>query len=187
VELRTAGLPGIDPFRGADRTRLLVVGSLSEAKGQRVAIEALAYLPGDMTLHIVGSGPTDVEVRLRALARRRGVDERVFYYGHSEEVGAFYRHADLVVVPSVNEAFGRTAVEALMAGCRVVGSDSGGLSELLPPDRRFPAGDAHALAAAARQALAEPFDELWGQRIAETFEPNRAAAAVMEVLRSASA
>ncbi len=60
---------------------------------------------------------------------------------------------DIVCVPSRNEAFGLTVIEAMAAGKAVVGSDSGALPELIEP---------------ATGRLAPPDDPAaWGRALAE--------------------
>jgi glycosyltransferase involved in cell wall biosynthesis len=63
----------------------------------------------------------------------------------------------VLVIPSLwHEPFGVVALEGLASGCALVGSAGGGLPEAMgPTGRTFPNGDAGALAAALRAALAE--------------------------------
>ena len=42
---------------------------------------------------------------------------------------------DIVRIPSVNETFGLSAIQAMAAGCPLVGSASGAIPELLAADR----------------------------------------------------
>jgi glycosyltransferase involved in cell wall biosynthesis len=50
-----------------------------------------------------------------------------------EELIRFYRSIDFLVVPSVQDNSPNVIIEALSAGAKVVGSDTGGISELLQP------------------------------------------------------
>lgn len=56
--------------------------------------------------------------------------------------------ADLVVIPSITEPFGLVVLEALACGARVIGSDVGGIRDILADDRGIlvPPGDPDALA-----------------------------------------
>jgi glycosyltransferase involved in cell wall biosynthesis len=70
-----------------------------------------------------------------------------------------YSAADIVVVPSREEAFGQTTLEALACGTPVVGSDTGGIPDLVIPGHTgalFPVGDSVALAARLEELLARP-------------------------------
>ena len=134
-----------------DRPRLLVIGRLVERKGVGNVIDALTGLPGVELL--VAGGPsadlldTDPEVlRLRALARARGVADRVRFLGSvaRPDVPPLMSSADLVVTVPWYEPFGIVPVEAMACGRPVVGSAVGGLldtvvpgetGELVPPRR----------------------------------------------------
>jgi glycosyltransferase involved in cell wall biosynthesis len=140
-----------------------VVGVFSRIapwKGQHVMIEALAQLPG-VTLIIVGSplfGETQYESKLRTLAGKLGVSERVRFMGQRSDVGRLMRAVDVVVHPSVDpEPFGRTLVEAMLARTPVVATDAGAASEILSAGELgalVPPGESGALARAVSDAMA---------------------------------
>jgi glycosyltransferase involved in cell wall biosynthesis len=185
AELRRMGLPagrasvipcGVDTdvFRplpvaagaAAGRPRLLVLGRVVERKGVGNVIEALAQLPGIELVVAGGPAPdllgTDPEVgRLRALASRLGVADRVRFLGSvsRERVPALTCSADVVVAVPWYEPFGIVPVEAMACGRPVVGSAVGGLldtvvpgvtGELVPPRRP------DLLAPVLRDLLADP-------------------------------
>jgi glycosyltransferase involved in cell wall biosynthesis len=131
--------------------RLLVIGRIVERKRVGNVIEALAELPG--TELVVAGGPArellgaDPEVtRLRELARRLGVADRVRFVGavRRADVPALMASVDVVVAVPWYEPFGIVPVEAMACGRPVVGSAVGGLldtivpgvtGELVPPRR----------------------------------------------------
>jgi glycosyltransferase involved in cell wall biosynthesis len=139
------------PVARGPRPRLLVIGRLVERKGVGNVIEAVAELP-DVELLVAG-GPaqellgTDPQARrLRALARRRGVADRVRFLGgvRRPDVPALMASADVVVAVPWYEPFGIVPLEAMACGRPVVGSAVGGLldtivpgvtGELVPPRR----------------------------------------------------
>lgn len=140
---------GARPLYGA-------VGALVDHKGHVHAIDAMADVPG--TLLIAGEGPLRGALEARIAARELG--DRVRLVGQIDDLAGFLRALDAFVHPSVEEGFGQVVVEALGAGCRVVGTRAGGVPEavgdagiLVPP------GDAAALATAMRAALARPAGE----------------------------
>lgn len=116
------------------RHRLVVVSRLVERKGIGNIIEALASVP-DTELVIAGGPPVqelwaDGEARrLRQLARRHAVDDRVDFRGgvSRSEVSALMRSADLVVSVPWYEPFGIVPVEAMACGVPVVATSVGGL------------------------------------------------------------
>jgi D-inositol-3-phosphate glycosyltransferase len=158
--------PGGPAADRGSRHRLLALGRLVERKGIGTAIEALGSLPG--TELVVAGGPeraaleTDREFRrLRDMACRRGVADRVIFTGAvpRPEVPALIRSADAVVCVPWYEPFGITPLEAMACGVPVVASAVGGLTDsvvhgstgLLVPSR-----DPAALAASAGTLLAAP-------------------------------
>jgi glycosyltransferase involved in cell wall biosynthesis len=133
---------------------IVCVGRLSEAKGQADAIEALARLPEDSILRLVGDG--EDAATLRALAEKRGVSHRVEFVGAVEDPSIHLRAADVVVIPSRWDAQSRVLLEALACGCAIVatavpGSEAvAGVGEVVA--RRNP----EALAASTRRLLESP-------------------------------
>lgn len=142
--------------------RLLYVGRLDPRKGVATAIEALALLPPEARLDLVGGWDAAEERRLRALAERAGVAERVAFRGHRDrgELPGFYAAADAVVFPVVwEEPWGLVPLEAMAQGRPVVATGRGGSAEYLRDGENcllFEAGDAAALAAALRRLAGDP-------------------------------
>jgi GT2 family glycosyltransferase len=116
--------------------RLLYVGRLSPRKGPDVAVATLQELLArgtDARLSLAGSvfaGYEWFEQDLRAGVTRAGLDDRIDFLGFRANIGPVMREADVVLVPSVvDESFGNTVVEAVLAARPVVISDLGGLRE----------------------------------------------------------
>lgn len=143
--------------KAADGVRLLNVGDLADKKGQRFLVEALARLPADVTLDIVGEGPE--REPLERLARELGLADRVRLLGAQprERVAEAMRAADLFVLPSLHETFGCVLIEAQASGLPAVAAAVGGVPEVLGRDAGLlvPPADPTALAGAIRTALAE--------------------------------
>lgn len=116
--------------------RLLFIGRLSPRKGPDVAIDALAELRAqglDVRLQLLGAvfpGYEWFERDLVSQAARLGVSDHVDFLGFRTDVWEVFDSSDLVVVPSVvDEPFGNTAVEAILAGRPLVVSETSGLKE----------------------------------------------------------
>jgi glycosyltransferase involved in cell wall biosynthesis len=111
-----------------------VFSRLAPWKGQDVVIEALAQVPG-LRCIVVGSalfGEDAYAAGLRDLAASRGVADRVLFLGQRSDVPRLMQAVDAVVHPSVDpEPFGRTLVEAMLAGVPVVATDAGASTEIL--------------------------------------------------------
>jgi glycosyltransferase involved in cell wall biosynthesis len=115
---------------------LLSVGRMMPHKRMDRLIAALSYLPDGYALILVGDGPE--RARLEQLAERYGVRPRLHVVGRvsDADLRAWYRHAGVLVSLSEAESFGRTIVEGLAMGCRVVCSDIPAHREFA---RRYPA------------------------------------------------
>jgi glycosyltransferase involved in cell wall biosynthesis len=116
--------------------RLLFVGRLSPRKGPQVAVATLQELLArgvDARLQLLGSvfeGYEWFEAELRAAVADAGLTDRVEFLGFRSPVWPSLAASDVVLVPSVmEESFGLTAVEAVLAGRPLVVSDGSGLRE----------------------------------------------------------
>jgi glycosyltransferase involved in cell wall biosynthesis len=103
------------------------------------------------------------EKKLVAEWRRRveesGIGRAVRFEPYRPDARRFMREADLVVVPSFAEGFGRTAIEAMAEGTAVIASAVGGLAEIIVSGTNgllVPAGDVAALASALTRLLDDP-------------------------------
>ncbi|WP_299953615.1 glycosyltransferase [uncultured Modestobacter sp.] len=116
--------------------RLLFLGRLSARKGPQVAVAALAELRDrgvPACLDLLGGvfpGYEWFEAELRSAVSTAGLDGQVTFRGFATDVWPVLAQADVVLVPSVvDEPFGNTAVEAVLAARPLVVSDSSGLRE----------------------------------------------------------
>lgn len=163
VDSRTS-FPGPGQGPAQQRPGLVVgyAGRLVPEKGLDTLLTAVAGLPTEVTLRIIGGGPLLDELRDRA--RRQGLAGRVTFVPPvpPAEVAAQMRELDVLVLPSRTtrtwkEQFGRVLTEAMACGVPVVGSDSGAIPEVVgDAGLIFPEGDASALAGILRSLLASP-------------------------------
>lgn len=138
--------------------RVIAVGSQEQPyKGHQVLIEAVAALAeSDSRIHLELVGGGRYQRQLRDLAEARRIGDRVRFVGHvggREELFGLLDEADVFVMPSLTEGLPRALVEALARGVPCIGSNVGGIPELLPADALVPAGDADDLARLLRRAL----------------------------------
>ena len=107
-----------------------IVAALRSEKSIETLIEAFARLHDQShTLVIVGDGPC--KDTLQALAGRLGVLERTTFTATTVDVTSWYRRIDVFVLPSINESFSNSLMEAMACGCTVVASNVGGNPELV--------------------------------------------------------
>jgi glycosyltransferase involved in cell wall biosynthesis len=134
--------PAPEPAPPADPPRFLYVGRLEAVKGIDVLLDAWAAGPAPGTLAVVGRGP--LEDRVRAAP---GVE--LLGFRPPDEVRRLMASARALVFPSVwEENCPMVVLEAQAAGLPVVGTDRGGLPELVADGVHgllVPAGDPVAL------------------------------------------
>ncbi len=161
---------GIDPrpwldARPVARTELaadtaapiaLVVGLLNAAKGQSLALAALAR-PGLERLQVAFAGSGEDEARLRDESRELRVESRVRFLGFRGDVPALLAAADLLVLPSRWEGMPYAVLEAMAAAKPVVATLVDGARDLVESGATgelATAIDVDALASALRIQLA---------------------------------
>ena len=163
-----------EAFRGSDgkagwRTpiRIGIVGRITRWKGQHVFLEAASRLRAagreDVRFVIVGAplfGEEAYEQELRQMVERAGLAEQVEFLGFQEDVPAVLRGLDLLVHASVTpEPFGQVVIEGMAAGLPAIGTDGGGVREIITHGENgllVPMGDAAALARALEDLLGDP-------------------------------
>ena len=132
------------------------VGSLIAIKGQALSIAALAELPDDVVLVLVGAGPD--EAALHRQAASAGLGQRVIFTGNlgHDDLPLLLSAAEAMVLPSEREGLANAWIEALACGAPIVISDVGGARELVdsPDAGRIVAREPKAIAAALREVLA---------------------------------
>lgn len=128
----------------ADAFVLGIVAQLTPWKGQDVAVEALARLRErgvEATLLLVGEAKFVARATrfdnvaylrsLEALAARRGVGAHVRFLGQRDDVPEVMSALTVLLMPSWEEPFGRSAAEAMAMGVPVLATAAGGPSEIL--------------------------------------------------------
>jgi N-acetyl-alpha-D-glucosaminyl L-malate synthase BshA len=108
----------------------------------------------DSVLLMVGEGPERSSAQ--ALARRLGLTERMRFLGQQQAIEEIMGLADLFLLPSELESFGLSALEAMARGVPVVGSDAGGLPEVVRHAESgylLPVGDVEGMATRALEIL----------------------------------
>ncbi len=114
-----------------------VVGRLTPWKGHQTVLRAWAQVMRripEARLVVVGEvafWDSDYERELRDLAAALNVDRGIVWLGFRDDVADLLRMSDLLVLPSVDEPFGRVIIEAMAVGLPVVATASGGVPEIV--------------------------------------------------------
>ncbi|WP_432170658.1 glycosyltransferase [Streptomyces sp. 1222.5] len=182
---------------GADAFVVGGIGRLAPGKRFDVLIHALAGLPADCRLLLVGGGPE--EGALRQAARAAGVADRVLFAGErpylpdgspGPALPALASAMDVLASPSPEEAFGLAAVEALAAGLPVRYTSCPALQDLPPeaaPDAVRVPCDAGAYGRALAAVRAAGPGPRTAPEAARHYCITRSAARLMEVYTAALA
>ena len=121
-------------------------GRVSRSKGHEIWLEGLrrlAQMPGLPAWRgvVIGEAsgrdaqPGGFADQLRAQVENAGMAERVVFAGFRDDLPDCLKAVDIACIPSFNEALGLAVVEAMAAGCAVIGSNSGAIPELIGEDR----------------------------------------------------
>jgi N-acetyl-alpha-D-glucosaminyl L-malate synthase BshA len=149
-------------FARDDRPVIMHVSNFRAVKRVEDVIRVFARIRAERpsVLVMVGDGPDRVKAELEAKAL--GVDADVSFLGKIDIVAPLLAGADLFLLPSANESFGLSALEALASGVPVVASHAGGLPEVVRDGETgalCQVGDVEEMGKAALRILGD--DALW--------------------------
>lgn len=137
---------------------IIAVGTVEERKNQVAAVRALALLPEDVCLVVVGRPRGNYPQQVRRVAKELGVDHRVIFLQNAvfSDFPALYRGAVASVYMSVFEGFGIPVLESLCCDCPVVTSNVSSMPEAGGDAALYAAPDDYrALAAHLTQLLSD--------------------------------
>jgi glycosyltransferase involved in cell wall biosynthesis len=139
------------PFRG--RPVIGCAARLEHQKALHLLIEAMPALPS-ARLVLVGDG--SCRAALEGRAGELGVEDRVEFVGWVDDARPYIAGFDVFVLPSRDESFPLTIVEAMLAGTAVIASDVGSVEDAVVNGRTgilVPSGDVGALVDAITSVL----------------------------------
>ncbi|HEX5011986.1 MAG TPA: glycosyltransferase [Planctomycetota bacterium] len=143
-----------------DAPVLVCVGRLAPQKDHPTLLAALALLPPDVALLVVGGDPFgDGAERLAARARELGLSDRVRFLGIRHDVPDLLGASDLFVLPSLWEGLGLVFLEAMAVSLPTVATKVSAIPEVVPDGVGgwlVPPGRPDELARAIATALADP-------------------------------
>ncbi|MCA1392244.1 glycosyltransferase family 4 protein [Bradyrhizobium sp. IC3123] len=144
-----------DAAASRSKTILTITRLTNRQKRTTDLIRALANLPEEWTLDIVGTGP-DKDL-MQGLAAKLGVSHRVRFHGFVDrsKVRSLLCRCGVYVMPSANEAVALAVLEAMACGAAVVLSRIRSFEQLVTHGVNgvlFPVGDVTGLSAAILDA-----------------------------------
>jgi alpha-1,6-mannosyltransferase len=144
-----------------DRKLLLYVGRLAQEKNTETLFAAFKILakrrPDEFALLVIGDGPH--RDRLRHLQAQTGNVKWIQYSSDSAELARYYRAADLLVHPGIQETFGLVALESQACGTPVIGIRGSHMDRIIFHEQESWAGDN------TPEALATAMEEFSGRDV----------------------
>ncbi len=143
-------------FAGPNEKILMHISNFRPVKRTCDVVDIFARVSAEVPakLLLVGEGP-DLP-KIQAKIRQLGLEGRVHFLGKQDDVAHVISIADLMLLPSEKESFGLVALEAMACGVPTIGSQAGGIPELVldgVTGYLSPIGDTEAMAANAIRLL----------------------------------
>lgn len=113
-----------------------MVGILGSTKNQKRALELLKSISGSTPVQVHlnfygGIGEAHYVQGMKNMILENNLEDNVTFHGFVDNHHEIYRNMDILLMCSLNEAFGRVTVEAMARGIPVVGYDNAGTGELI--------------------------------------------------------
>lgn len=121
-----------NPKMRTDIVTLITTSRLVEKNAVGDIIDALGFLPENVSLKILGEGPLESELKLKA-KKLKSYEARVEFLGHvpNDELPKYLHEADIFIRPSLSEGMGNSFIEAMAAGLPVIATAVGGIVDFL--------------------------------------------------------
>ncbi len=124
-----------NPYASADSLKLVITGNLAPSKGQLEAVKAVGELKRDginAELCIVGGeGEPAYFKQLKDMIKDYSIKDKVHFVGYQKNPLPYIKLADVGIMASKMEAFGRVTLEYLVLGKAVVAVGAGGTKEMV--------------------------------------------------------
>ena len=122
------------PFRFKNSLKVIMTANLAMGKGQAEAIEAVGLLNQQghsVELAIRNTGEAELLLRINKLVKKYKLEKKVHLESFKPDWFPYINCADIAIMASRMEGFGRVTFEYLVAGKPVVGADSGATPEMI--------------------------------------------------------
>lgn len=133
----------LDKIEQVSKDKPIILGTTAAVnvryKGQKYVIESISKLNKEgynFEYHLAGGGDNGY---LKSIAERFGVVDKVKFLGSTphEKVFEYLDNIDIYIQPSKTEGLPRALIEAMSRGCPCIGTDAGGIPELIESDCIF--------------------------------------------------
>jgi glycosyltransferase involved in cell wall biosynthesis len=137
-----------------------LLGRISEYKGQHILIQAVEILKTQgihVKAWIVGEAfEKEYKSKLESMVLEKGLSDQIFFMNFYEKPLELMSCFDTVVLTTKKETFGLVLIEAMHAGVAVIGSDAGGVLEIIDHEKTgmlFESWNAEALAESIKRLV----------------------------------
>lgn len=119
-----------------DVVKVAIFGRISEKKGQFELAQVMEKLYDKKNLDyelLIYGGIQEFNYfeKIQEFIKLHGAENRIYYKGMTSHSIEVMKKIDILGICSNQEAFGRVTVEGQIAGCLVIGANSGGTKELI--------------------------------------------------------
>ncbi|MFS0560289.1 N-acetyl-alpha-D-glucosaminyl L-malate synthase BshA [Terribacillus sp. 179-K 1B1 HS] len=147
-----------------DEKVLVHISNFRKVKRVQDVVQVFSYVQEKLPakLLLIGDGPEYSDI-LRDV-QQRGLEDKVLFLGKRNNVAALLNMADIMLLPSEKESFGLVLLEAMACGVPCIGTDVGGIPEVIENGKNgFVAqlGDVKQMADYAMDLLTD--EKLWQQ------------------------
>lgn len=111
-----------------DVVTLGCIGRIEEKKAQECLIFAMRHVHKARLL-LIGSGEEKYLKRMKDICMELNVSDRIIFAGYRSDIPSILKEIDVLVFPTLSEAFSRVILEAMAAGKPVIATNVGGNSE----------------------------------------------------------
>jgi glycosyltransferase involved in cell wall biosynthesis len=137
-----------------------LLGRISEYKGQQILIQAVEILKNQgvyVKAWIIGEAfEKEYKSKLESMVLEKGLSDQIYFMNFYEKPIELMSCFDTVVLTTKNETFGLVLIEAMHAGVAVIGSDAGGVPEIIDHEKTgllFESWNAAALAKSIKRLV----------------------------------
>lgn len=163
IDLSRYALPASEK-EAAEKIVISMVAAFRVQKDQKTLIKAMALLPDNYMLQLVGTGEQDLIEACKSLVKELGLADRVVFLGMRNDVPEILKQSEAVVLSSHYEGLSLSSLEGMACGRPFIASDVDGLHEIVDGyGVLFPHEDAQALAAAIKKCCE---DKVFAQEVA---------------------
>lgn len=118
---------------------ILMASRLTKEKNISLALEAFADIANSyqkICLIIAGEGTEEKNIKvlvskLKTITNNPHLDKQIMFEGWRDDLTSYYKTADLFLLTSNYEGYGRTVIEAMVCGCPVIMTDVGVAGDIL--------------------------------------------------------